>query len=114
MDNEIDLRSAGGQLNILVSNQAGGCNAVYLRYSYVPHQQQLDENGRDEDGRLCSVVVPGSEVFEPGAVNNAGRLGAYCHRPDWPAIYAAVAAIRADWGDVPVQVNEARYRPDAP
>jgi len=83
-----------------IASQPQQWNAVYVRYNYTALQLP------DDDIRPIGRAIPiAGERFDPNAVNNAGRQGAYVAVPDRAAITQAVAELRAVWGDIPVQDN---------
>lgn len=83
-----------------IASQPQQWNAVYVRYSYTALQLP------DDDTRPLGRAVPvGAERFDPQAINNMGNRGAFVAVPDREGIAAAVAELRAVWGDLPVQDN---------
>jgi hypothetical protein len=75
---------------------------VVVRYGYVP------ADDRDANGRSLYVTLPMGEMWDPDAINNLHQPGAFRVDVDVPAIDAAVASLRAAWGDIPVQDNSGR------
>jgi hypothetical protein len=93
------------RLNILIGKSFDGTdhtgasivgNTVTLRDGYTEHPSDT------------RILVAGKSVWQPDARNNAGNLGGFGVRSDIPGIERAVATIRAQWGDLPVQDNSGK------
>jgi hypothetical protein len=101
-----DLPEMNGRLNLLIPGP-GDSVFVRLNWTAVPHDLgqigdvQPDGSVRwtDENGRLWGVTVP--QVSD-------GTLATRTHSPyvtNWPGLAAAVADLRAEWGDLLCQIN---------
>jgi|SRR5579864_635985 len=75
---------------------------VTVRYGYV------SPSDSDAAGRRCGIGLPMGTVWDANAISNGRQRGAYRVDVDIPAIEAAVASLRAEWGDIPVQDNSGR------
>jgi hypothetical protein len=96
------------RLNILVTARMGSVgqnpavHGVLVRYGYTP----VSDDGGPVAGRRAAITVPVlGECYDPDAVNALGQPGAFRDVPDVYGIRAAVAALRAEWGALPVQDN---------
>ena len=107
-----DLRDSAGRRNILVAVTSGARTWVSVRYSYTETgvQKTARDEWRDADRRVCAIGVRCPDTYDATALNQIGRPGAFRCAPDWPAIRRAVARLRAEHGDLPVQINEWRGR----
>ena len=90
------------RLNILVTGFQAGTPAggwvVHLRYGYSPLGEPIDQ-------RPVRAAVVARERWDNAALNQLGQPGAFVSAPDPQEVRAAIAAIRAAWGNLHVQDN---------
>ena len=109
------------RLNILISRIMDSARTPYgqfsgvsvaVRHGYtVLSERALDcapKADRDPAGRPYFVSLRMPTIWDPAAISNLGRPGAFRVDVDVPAIQAAVDTLRAAWGDIPVQDNSGR------
>lgn len=72
----------------------GRYHQITARYNYVPSEDYQH-----------TIYVRAGEAFDAEAINNLGRPGAYSTTVDRAGIDEAIALLRSELGDLPVQSN---------
>lgn len=116
IENTRTIKQSSDRLNILVHGPHGTC--VEVRESYTPIINAYDYRGSIEvtpghrgtkrwrvNGRVTRVTTPTRDHYDPAAMNCIHQHSAFVAYTDWEAIAQAIAEIREDWGNIPVQIN---------
>ncbi len=106
-------RQARSRINLLICKVVDGRRditrtftgiSVIVRYGYSPMEHSFPEVA----GKRIAIHLAFPTKFDRSVVNNSGQLGASVVEVDVERIADAVARLRAEWGDVPVQDNSGR------
>jgi hypothetical protein len=113
IENTCTLLQSSGRLNILVHGPRGATIEVRQSYVGVTEGFRATDITRQPDGseiwsvdgKEAKFRLPVPERWNPDARNQIGGQGAFETYADWPTIERIVGRLRAQWGDLPCQVN---------